>query len=93
MGVVLAFGRKRAFLRDGLWWSADPRLEEELNELTRRWVEQTGGPSLKSPDPEHDAAREIARRSHGRLILHAAAPGRRAHRIWFAQRQYKFAFR
>jgi len=93
MGVVLAIGRKRAFLRDGQWWSADPRLEETLNELTRLWVEETGGPSLKSHDPEREAAREIARRSGGRLLLHAPAPGRRAHRVWFSQRQYKLAFR
>lgn len=92
MGVIVAFGRRKAILRDGGWRSSDPVLEVRLNALTQAWVEESGGPSLASPDPERDAAIEIARRAGGRLVLHAAVKGRRAHRAWFAQRQYRLAF-
>jgi hypothetical protein len=92
MGVIVAFGRKKAFLRDGAWRSSDAQLEERLNGLTRSWVEETGGPALNSLDPERDVARFIARQAGGRLGLHTPVKGRRAHRVWFAQRQYRLAF-
>jgi hypothetical protein len=92
MGVIVAFGRRKAILRDGDWRSSDPALEAQLNELTRSWVEECGGPSLASTDPEKDAAIEIARRAGGRLVLHAVVGGRRSHRAWFAHRQYRLAF-
>jgi hypothetical protein len=92
MGVIVAFGRRKAILRNGDWRSSDQDLEVRLNALTRSWVEESGGPSLASPDPERDAALEIARRAGGRLVLHAVVRGRRSHRAWFAHRQYRLAF-
>jgi hypothetical protein len=92
MGVMVAYGRKRAFLRAGTWRSSDASLEARLNAATREWVEDTGGPPLDCSDPEREAAREIAKRTGGRLTLHAPVQGARAHRVWLAQRQYKLAF-
>ena len=88
MGAIVSFGRKRAFLRDGVWRSADAALERRLNEATKQWVLETGGPSMKSADPEMDAALEIARLAGGHLILHVPADAGRAQRTWFAHRQY-----
>ena len=92
MGVIVAIGRKKAILRKGDWRSSDAALEQRLQALTQAWVEECGGPALDSPDPEKEAALEIARRAGGRLALHAAARGRGSHRVWLAQRQYRLAF-
>ena len=92
MGVVLRVGRQKAFLRDGEWWSADPDLEQRLNEITQSWIEETGGPPLSSADPEREAAREISRRAGGRILLHVPANGESASRTWFRKRQYRLAF-
>lgn len=92
MGVVLKVGPGKAFLRRGEWRAADPDLEDELNTITQVWIEETGGPPLNAQDPEWDAAVEVARRSGGRILGHSPANRKASARIYFARRQYRFAF-
>lgn len=92
MGVILRVDRQRAFLRDGEWRSADLALEQRLNALTAKWIEETGGPGLDSPEPEMDLAREVSRRTGGRVLLQSRANQKRSARVYFARRQYKLAF-
>jgi len=92
MGVVLQVGKQRAILRAGEWRCADTKLEEQLNDTLQSWIEECGGPSLNSPDPETDAARAVAGRVKGRVLLSVPANPRAAHRIYFARRQYSFDF-
>jgi hypothetical protein len=92
MGVILALGKQKAFLRDGEWRCADLALEKKLNEITGAWILETGGPKLDAPDPEVEVARELARQTGGRLLLQSKSNAKRAARIYFARRQYKLAF-
>jgi hypothetical protein len=82
MGVVVMIGRRRALLRGGEWRSPDVALERALN------VEM----ELSSTDPEKDAAVEMARRFSGKVSAHAPARRRASAQIYFAKRQYRFAF-
>jgi hypothetical protein len=92
MGVVLKVGRQRAFLRGGEWRCADPVLETQLNQTLQSWIEECGGPALSSADPEADAAREVARRVSGKILMSVPANRRQSQRDYFARRQYKLAF-
>lgn len=92
MSVVIRIRRQKAFLRDGEWRCASLEIERELNELQQQWIVETGGPPLASRDPEAVAAREIARRSGARVILHIPADRRNSARTYFARRQLKLAF-
>jgi hypothetical protein len=92
MGIVVSVRRQKAFLRDGEWRSADSSLETDLNEETERWVTETGGPALDSPDPEHEVAKEVMRRLGGRVLLQSRGNPRDAARVWFSRRQYKLSF-
>ena len=92
MGVVITIRRKKAFLRDGVWKSCEPDLEETLNQSTEDWILQTGGPAANSSDPELDVAREMARRHGGRILLKAHVPAQQSARAFFPKRQYKLAF-
>lgn len=92
MGVLLRVENKKAILRDGHWVSANPELEEELNRMTEDWIQQTGGPPLGSRDPESVTAKEVARRTGGRILLHTPANARSASRHYFSRRQMKLAF-
>jgi hypothetical protein len=84
--------RQKAFLREGEWRCANPDLERELNEIQQLWIVETGGPPLSAKDPEAVAAREVARRSGGRILLHIPADRRNSARTYFARRQLKLAF-
>lgn len=92
MGVILSLGRQKAFLRDGEWRCADLALEQRLNQITSQWIADTGGPKLNSPDPEVEAARELARLTGGRVLLQSKSNARKAARIYFARRQFRLAF-
>lgn len=92
MGVVVKVGRQRAILRGGEWRCADARVESMLNDTMQAWIEECGGPSLSSPDPETDAAEAVAGRVDGRVLLSVPANPRQAHRVYFARRQYRLAF-
>lgn len=92
MGVVVKIGARKAFLREGKWRCADPRLELHLNERTDRWIGETGGPELNSTDPEADVAQTIARLCGGVVILQVQARPKRSAAMYLARRQYSFDF-
>jgi hypothetical protein len=92
MGVVLRIGARKAFLRDGQWRCADSRLELRLNQETDRWISETGGPDLASPDPEADVAEAMARLCGGVIQMHVQAHSKRSTSLYFSRRQYSFDF-
>lgn len=92
MGVVLKIGARKAFLRQGQWRCADPRLELRLNQETDRWIGETGGPRLGSTDPEAEVAKQMARLCGGVIKLHAQAHPGRSSKLYFSRRQYSFDF-
>jgi len=92
MGVVVHYGRKKAFLRDGVWRSSDSALESRLNALTQDWVLSTGGPKLNEPDPELTAAKRIAEATGGRVVLHVQARPKIERQVWASRRQYALPF-
>jgi len=87
MGVVARVKGQTVFLREGAWRCADPDLEAELNRLTERWIQETGGPALSAKDPEREVARELTRRYRGRILAHVPARGHLGARRYFRQRQ------
>lgn len=89
MGVLLRLDRQKAFLREGVWRSANQALERRLNEITHAWILASGGPSLSSADPEAEVAREVARQTGAKILIHSPGDARESHRAYFAQRQYK----
>ena len=92
MGVVVQYGRRKAFLRDGEWRSSDAELEERLNSVTEMWIQASGGPPLGAPDPERTAAETIAKKTGGRLILHVQARPKIDRQVWAARRQLSLPF-
>jgi hypothetical protein len=92
MGIMVRVRGQKAFLREGVWRSADLPLEERLNRLTEEWIAETGGPPLSAPHPETVTAREITRRAGGRILLRTAARGKRDALVYIARRQYRLPF-
>ena len=92
MGVVLRVGKQKAFLRNGEWRCANPRLEHDLNETTRVWIEETGGPALRSTDPELDVAQAVAGKVNGRILQHSPADPKVSYHIYLSRRQTTFSF-
>lgn len=79
-------------LRDGEWRCANPGLEQRLNELTARWILETGGPAPWSKDPEREVAEAIASQTGGRVVRHAPVTAAEGARDYFPLRQYRFDF-
>lgn len=73
MGVLVRFGKQKAFLRRGRWMAADPQLEQRLNELTDRWWAETDRPPRDIPACEMAIA-EYAARSLGGKIARRVPP-------------------
>lgn len=92
MSVMVRVGRRKAFFRDATWRSSDLRLEALLNEMTQRWLRDTGGPPLGDYDQELAVAREIARQAGGRIGAHVRSDSQALKRQFFAHRQMEFAF-
>ncbi len=92
MGVMVRFGKQKAFLRRGEWFSADPNLENRLNQVTNRWIQQTGGPPLNDHDHERTVAREIAARCGGRIIVRIRPSPKLSARIYISRRQLDLDF-
>lgn len=92
MSVLLRIGNWKAFLASGHWTSASARLERTLNEATREWIQETGGPSIREQNQEKAVALEMARRFDG-VILNQLRPSSRAsERSFWAQRQMQLDF-
>lgn len=83
---------QKAFLRDGVWRSADLPLEQSLNRLTEEWIAETGGPPLSARNPEAVTAREILKRAGGRILLRIAARPKKDIQVYIARRQYRLPF-
>lgn len=89
---MVRFGRHRAFLREAEWRCADPVFERSLNDAMNAWLEETGGPSVSDPHPDRTAAREIARRMGGRVLLSVKSDRSRALEVYIGRRQMSLAF-
>ena len=92
MGILVRFGKQKAFLRRGEWWCANPDLEEELNRVTEDWIQKTGGPPIKDRDHERTVAQEIAGRMGGKIAKRVAPSPRRTQAIYISRRQLGFDF-
>ncbi|MDX2152579.1 MAG: hypothetical protein SFV54_17700 [Bryobacteraceae bacterium] len=92
MGVLIRIERQKAFLRRGEWTCADSRLESLLNETTRAWIQETGGPRMDANDLEHEVAREMVRRFQGRVVNRSRSSAMVQRRIYLRQRQMGFNF-
>jgi len=92
MPVLVRFEKRKAFLRDGRWRSADVALELSLNEATMKWIRETGGPSFSDTDQERSVAREMAERFAGKILLHSRSRSGRSAEIFLQQRQMTLEF-
>ena len=92
MPVMVKFDSRKAFLRDGAWWSADTTLERELNESTTKWIRETGGPPISDGDPEETVAREMAGRLGGKILLHFKSSTGRSEARFLEHRQMTLNF-
>jgi hypothetical protein len=92
MPVLVKFDKRKAFLRDGRWRSADTALEGSLNEATLAWIRQTGGPPLTGADQERSVAREMATRFRGKILIHMKSRSGRSAEYFVQQRQMKLEF-
>ena len=92
MGVMVKFGDRKAFLREGQWRCVDARLELKLNRETDRWIGATGGPAFDSTDPEAEVACAIATLCGGVVRMKSPTRPRPSTSPYIARRQYSFDF-
>jgi len=92
MGVLARFGRRKAFLRHGEWRSADPQLEALLNQTTRRWIEQTGGPAIEDEDHDATTAAHIVAMLGGQILRHVPPTRNVTARLYIRLRQLRLDF-
>jgi hypothetical protein len=67
MSVIMRFGSRKAILCGARWLAADRDLEALLNDATRKWLQETGGPALGDADPDYTTARVIGTAHGGRI--------------------------
>ncbi len=92
MGVMVRFGKRKAFLRRGEWVSSDSALESRLNATTDRWIQQTGGPPIEDEDHERTVANEISELLGGRIARRIPPALARSAQIYISRRQMRFDF-
>jgi hypothetical protein len=92
MGILARVRGQKAILREGVWRSADAPLEESLNRITEEWIRETGGPPVGARNPEGITAREILKRTGGRVLLRIPVKSRRSGSVYIALRQYRLPF-
>ncbi len=92
MGILVRIGTRKAFLRRGEWKCADAELEQRLNLLTTRWIQETGGPPMDDHDHERTVAEQIAGQVGGTIAMRAAPSLRRNSHIFISRRQLQFDF-
>jgi hypothetical protein len=73
MSVIMRFGARKAILCGARWQAADRALEAALNEATRRWLRETGGPPIGDADPDFTTACVIGIAHGGRIHRSLAA--------------------
>jgi hypothetical protein len=69
----MRFGSRKAILHGAQWSAADRTLEARLNEATKRWLKETGGPELGDVDPDFTTALTIGLNLGGRIHRHLPA--------------------
>ena len=84
--------RQTAFLRGGMWRCSDSRLENELNELTRKWIQATGGPPIEDRNHEMTAAKRVVALLGGRVCGHVKPSLKKSADIYISQRQLDLDF-
>jgi hypothetical protein len=89
---MVRFGRNLAFLREAEWRCANAALEQRLNQEMHDWMQSTGGPPLGDTHPERTAAREMARRLGGRVLLNVSSSRSRAPEVYLSRRQMELDF-
>ncbi len=89
---MVRFGKSKAFLRAGVWISADITLERTLNRATRRWISHSGGPKLGDPGQELAVAKEMAAKFDGRQALHVRSTAEESEDTFVPHRQMEFEF-
>lgn len=92
MAVLLSFRGRKALFRHGEWRASHRVLELRLARELEAWIGETGGPRIGSPDPELEAARAVAARAGGRILLRVPANARREARLYLNRRQLSFDF-
>ena len=92
MGVMVRFGRQKAFLRRGEWISADHELEKRLNAMTTSWIQETGGPPIEDKDHERTVAMKVAGQLGGRIAMRTAPSTKRTAQIYISRRQLDLDF-
>ncbi|MBI4877133.1 MAG: hypothetical protein HY822_21065 [Acidobacteria bacterium] len=92
MGLLVQIDGRKAFLRQGVWVSADGKLEARLNQATEDWIRETGGPPLDDSDPERTVARTLAERFGGRVLLHQPGDAGTSRRMYFERRQLRLPY-
>lgn len=63
----MRFGNRKAILCGARWQAADRVLEAALNDATRRWLNETGGPAIGDLDPDYTTARVVGLAQGGRI--------------------------
>ncbi len=89
---MVRFGKRKAFLRRGEWFSADTGLESRLNRATDDWIQETGGPPIDDHDHERTVAKTIAARFGGRIAMRVAPPARQSAQAYISRRQMRLDF-
>ena len=89
MSVFVRFGRRKAFLRRGVWLAADPELEGSLNRATEDWISETGGPPITDPDHDYTLALRIAGQLGGRVAGRTQPASKRVPEFYISRRQLK----
>ncbi|MBM3735330.1 MAG: hypothetical protein FJW39_06030 [Acidobacteria bacterium] len=92
MSVMVRFGNRKAFLREGAWTSSDVELERRLNTATSDWFRKEGGPGFSDPQMELSVAREMAERYQGKVALHVKTGSGRSNEPFLRHRQLEFDF-
>ncbi|MCX6621636.1 MAG: hypothetical protein NTY38_11290 [Acidobacteria bacterium] len=66
--------------------------EQSLNKEMNAWMQETGGPPVSDPHPDQTAAKEMARRLGGRVLLSVKSARSRASEVYFDRRQMDLVF-
>ncbi len=92
MSALITVHRQRAFLRQGEWSCADITIERQLNEVTKSWIQETGGPSPWDSNPDRTVAKAVSRIVGGRLLMSIPARNGASGEIYFKRRQLELDF-
>jgi len=84
--------QQTAFLRQGAWRSADLHLESRLNDLTKKWIQETGGPPVNDRNHEITTAKKMVKLVGGRICRHVPPAAKQSARIYISQRQLDLDF-